>query len=197
MKITSADLKPLIPLIAKQREYQQYANRGIEKEIEKIKKQIVEEFTKHPVTIEIEGGIGASNISGTLSGITNLFSFIGFDEGTNPIDPIKSELEKIGFSKTITPAGTIIYKIYFPTAEDIFNVTPLPWATGRSWAKGIETGLSGVGYYLKKTNNSRSGLGIQSKNQVRAGVRFKNVKYISALLKKYDAEVKNINKLIL
>jgi hypothetical protein len=26
----------------------------------------------------------------------------------------------------------------------------MPWAAGRSWAKGIETGISGLGFYLRK-----------------------------------------------
>ena len=39
---------------------------------------MIAKFLNHPVTIEIKGGIDASNISGTLSGITNLYSFIGF-----------------------------------------------------------------------------------------------------------------------
>ena len=50
----------------------------------------------------------------------------------------------------------------------------------------IETGISGLGYLLRKSSqNSRSGVAIQSNNKVRSG-RFKNVQYISALIKKYE-----------
>ena len=38
--------------------------------------QFLEDYEEHPVTQEIEGGPDAPNSSGTLSGITNLFSFI-------------------------------------------------------------------------------------------------------------------------
>ena len=69
----------------------------------------------------------------------------------------------------------------------------MPWATGRSWAKGIETGISGLGYYLlKNTDSSRSGLGIQWPRKVRKKSKFKNTQYISALIKKYEKEFKNL-----
>ena len=73
----------------------------------------------------------------------------------------------------------------------------MPWATGRSWAKGIESGISGLGYYLKVSRDgSRSGLGIQSSKKVRAGgVRFKNTQYISALIKQYKKEFQNLKSI--
>ena len=69
-------------------------------------------------------------------------------------------------------------------------MTPMPWATGRSWAQGIETGISGLGYLLRK-NDGRSGKAIQSRNKVRSG-KFQNTSYISALIKKYKKEFNNI-----
>ena len=73
----------------------------------------------------------------------------------------------------------------------------MPWATGRSWARGIESGISGLGYYLKVSrDSSRSGLGIQSPRRVRAsGVKFKNTQYISALIKKYKKEFQNLKSI--
>jgi hypothetical protein len=88
----------------------------------------------------------------------------------------------------------IFYTFEIPTAKDIFLSTPLPWAVGRSWAKGIEQGLSGLGYYLKKTQNSRSGLGIQSQKIIRPQYRFKNIQYISALINKYNQRIREIEK---
>ena len=76
-----------------------------------------------------------------------------------------------------------VYNITLPTAQQIFSITPLPWATGRSWAQGIEVGISGLGYLLRK-NKGRSGAAIQSRVKVRGG-RFKNTSYISAFIKKY------------
>lgn len=179
------------------KEYQKSVKSLIEDQFEKIKDKYIDEFLNHPVTQEIRGGISASNISGTLNNITNLYSFIGFDEGTDPIEPIEQLLEKSNYRimyNSNSGESTVIFDI--PTAAQIFAITPMPWAVGRSWARGIETGISGLGYYLKKVKNSRSGLGIQSTiEQVRTGASFKNTKYISDLINRFSKELKELNKL--
>lgn len=175
--------------------YLSIQNQYVKEKFEKIKEDIIKEFDNHPVTVEISGGISSENISRTLSGITNLYSFIGFEEGDDPIQPIRELLLKSSFR--IMPSTSIgMSKLAFeiPTAKDIFAVTPMPWAEGRSWAKGIETGISGLGFYLKKTKNSRSGLGVQSSTeQVRKGVSFKNTKYISDLINRFELRLKNLD----
>jgi hypothetical protein len=103
-------------------------------------------------------------------------------------------LQKIKLRYNIASRGEITFTIDFPTAKDIFRVTPLPWATGRSWAQGIETGISGLGYYIKQKENSRSGLGVQSEKQIRSGVRFRNTKYISDLIQKYNKKILDLSK---
>ena len=147
---------------------------------------MIAEFLGHPVTQEIKSGPSGTNISGTLNGVTNLFAFIGFDSGDEPIMPILSLLEatEIRYIAPITQGGIgNNFQVSIPTAEDIFAITPLPWAFGRSWAQGIERGISGLGYLLRK-NKGRSGAAIQSRVKVRGG-RFSNTPYISALIKKY------------
>ncbi len=179
------------------KEYQKLVRSSINDEFEKIKQKYIEEFNNHPITQEIKGGISANNISGTLNGITNLYSFIGFDEGTDPIKPIEDLLQKSNYRIVFNPNGidsTVIFDI--PTAAQIFEITPMPWAIGRSWARGIETGISGLGYYLKKKKNSRSGFGIQSStSQVRIGASFKNTRYISDLINRFNKELRDLNKL--
>ena len=89
--------------------------------------------------------------------------------------------------------------------EDIIKVTPMPWAKNRSWAKGIESGISGLGQYLNIETkydppHYRSTAGIQTKSKVRGG-QFRPTKYISDILNRYRAKflaisnlsVKNIN----
>jgi hypothetical protein len=177
------------------KEYQKEIKRVIDQQFNKIKNEFIEEFMNHPITQEIQGGISAANLSNTLGGITNLYSFIGFDEGTDPIKPIEELLKKSNYRilfNNRSVEATVIFDI--PTAAQIFEITPMPWASGRSWARGIETGISGLGYYIKKAKNSRSGLGVQSNQQVRSGVMFRNSKYISDLINRFNKELKELNK---
>jgi len=165
------------------------------KKFEKLKKEMIKDFTNHPVTKEILSGASASNISGTLGGYGNLFTFIGFESGQNPITPIIELLQKtqITFFK-ISPRGTSKIRVEMPDKEEIFNVTPLPWAAGISWAQRIEVGLSGLGQYMNKNSPySRSGKGIQSKNKVR-GSRFSNTPYVSSFLNKWNKKFLNLHK---
>ena len=166
----------------------------IRKEFKKIKDEMLKEFLTDSVTLELLEGAGATNISGTLGGVSNLFAFIGFDSGEQPITPILQLLEgtQINYKQEVrkTEIG-VEFDVSLPTAQDIFAVTPLPWASGRSWAEGIERGLSGLGYLLRKSGG-RSGAAVQSRvNKVRSG-RFQNRPYISALIRKYRKRFENL-----
>jgi hypothetical protein len=166
--------------------------KAFKKAFDETKKEMIKEFLSHPVTIEILSGPGGSNISGTLAGKSNLFAFIGFNTSEQPIDPILQILENISYSDNGESTKGRKFNVSFPTSQDIFNATPMPWASGRSWSKGIESGISGLGYLLNKsTSSSRSGVAIQADKKVRTA-RFKRVPYISSLLKKYKKKFKNI-----
>ena len=182
---------------ALQRQAPKLMRKGLEREARKkfkeIKAEMIKEFLGNPITQEIMGGASGSNISGTLGGVSNLFAFIGFDQGAQPIAPILTLLESvtIEYDKENKRRGLgVIFKVNLPLAEDIFAITPLPWAAGRSWAEGIERGLSGLGYLLRK-NKGRSGAAIQSRVKVRAG-GFQNTPYISALIRKYKKRFKEL-----
>lgn len=158
----------------------------VKREFKEIKAEMIKEFLSHPVTQEIMEGPSAANISGTLGGVANLFSFIGFDSGNQPVGPVLNLLETVNiiYNKEYTEKGIgVSFNVFLPTAEDIFAITPLPWATGRSWAEGIERGISGLGHLLRK-NKGRSGAAIQTSVKVRGG-RFQNTPYISSFIKRY------------
>lgn len=165
---------------------------------EKVKSEMINEFLDHKVTQEIKAGPTAENISGTLGGYGNLFSYIGFNEGDEPIEPILDLLRKttIQFSRIVD--GGAVWNIFMPDKQDVWEVTPLPWAEGRSWAKGIETGISGLGEYLYTEDGdlptSRSSTGLELKSKIRRKSRFKNVKYITDLLKKYEKRFSELNE---
>lgn len=153
---------------------------------ETLKDKMIEEFLNHPISQEISNGPQASNSSNSLGGYGNLFSFIGFEDGDEPIKPILEKLQATNFKYSGDVASGVKFSILLPTAKEIFEVTPMPWASGRSWAQGIETGISGLGFYLNlKSKNSRSGAGIQTSVKA-SSKRFKNQQYISSLINKYS-----------
>ena len=157
----------------------------------------VREFQSHPVTQEIEGGPGARNISGTLGGYGNLFSFIGFQGGDNPIAVVQQYITE-QVSKTIhirhqRGSRNWTLQVRTPSLAGLEAITPMPWATGRSWLMGIHTGISGLGSYLFSDRAaryaSRSGAAIQTTNNLRRG-RFNNVAYIIPLLQFLDKRMR-------
>ena len=165
------------------------------RKFKQIKQEMISEFLIHPITQEIMGGSGGVNISGTLGGVSNLFAFIGFNEGDDPIAPILSLLVGVNLEyqseiKRSTQGFGVNFRVTLPLAEDIFAITPLPWATGRSWAEGIERGISGLGHLLRK-NKGRSGAAIQTSVKVRGG-KFQNTPYISAFIRKYKKKFEEL-----
>lgn len=165
------------------------------KRFKKIKKEMIQEFLISPVTQELLAGENASNISGTLNGVSNLFAFIGFNSGDQPIAPILSALERtqLQYVKELKKSNMVggKFTVTLPTAEQIFSITPMPWAIGRSWAQGIETGISGLGFILRKKGKGRSGAALQSRVKLRGG-RFNNTPYISSFIKKYEKRFRNL-----
>ena len=85
-------------IAAIQRQGPKLVKRDLDKEFkekfDEVKNKMIKEFLNHPVSVEISGGSAAGNVSGTLGGITNLFAFIGFDQGEQPIAPILTLLER-------------------------------------------------------------------------------------------------------
>lgn len=192
----------------------------IHQQFEALKMNMIDEFLSHPVTVEIQGGVNASNSSNTLGGYGNLYTFIGFPDGHDPIKPIEERLSEtklqfIGYSK-----GVFQFITTEPSREEIFSITKISdfrneISGGRSWVDGIETGLSGLGYYFyekgKSISKSRSGPAIQlkggKKSQSAFGgestggaislqrSRYKRTPYISAILKNFRTSINDLRKI--
>jgi hypothetical protein len=61
-----------------------------------LKYKMINEFRDHPISREIQAGETSLNLSETLSGRQgNLFSFIGFEAGSEPLEPIYEILSEI------------------------------------------------------------------------------------------------------
>ena len=131
----------------------------VQKEVEKEKALFKQDFESHPVTQEIEGGENASNISGTLGGYGNLFSFLGFNNCSNPTTPVKFLIQSISVSKNIRVSNSgFQFKVNLPSKEQFGAVSKMPWEGGRSWLLDVERGISGLGAFLYgRFLGSRSG----------------------------------------
>lgn len=171
-----------------------FSNRAVKRKVLEIAQQQVEkekalfreDFESHPVTQEIEGGENASNLSGTLGGYGNLFSFLGFNKGASPTTPVKFLIQSISLDKTVRVRGEgFQLKINLPSKEQFGAVSKMPWEGGRSWLLDIERGISGLGAFLYgRFLGSRSGGGIQNKYNY-SNKRFRNVKYFSEMYSKF------------
>lgn len=178
-------------------------NKDIEKTAQKIKQEMIADFLRHPVTRELSEKNTAQNYSQTLVGYGNLYSFIGFDYPEDPIAPILDLLNATRIDLRFNGNDLFLY-IKIPTPDDIWAVTPMPWADGRSWAKGIESGISGLNFYLsvqkagvkalRAFEDSRSGTAIQSSKKVSPSARYNPTQYISTLLKKYKTKFSSLGK---
>jgi hypothetical protein len=156
-----------------------------ESKIQDSKKELLDTFSSHEVTKEIDGGANSGNISGTLGGYGNLFSFIGFPDGFDPISPVKNLINKIRIFKKPyvrqeNNGSLISFNINAPLLSDFENETPMPWARGRSWLIGIERGISGLGYFISRSGDGRSGGGQQANKKIKQ-LSFKNVSYFSKM----------------
>lgn len=157
----------------------------VQEEILKNKELFIEEFNTHPVTQEIRNGPTAGNSSGTLGGYGNLFSFIGFTKGADPISPIINLINKIRATDISFSRNMFNIKILVPSKSEFSSVSTMPWENGRSWLLDIEKGISGLGAYLyRKYTKSRSGYGLQSDINYRSTL-FRPTQYFNFLYNKF------------
>jgi len=160
--------------------------------LQENKQELIQEFNEHPVTRELEAGPNSSNESGTLRNKGNLFSFIGFPEGYDPIGPVRNLLQKIELSsaKAVRSGPNMSFKVNMPTQNEFESVTKMPWESGRSWLYDIERAISGLGQYLfGQFKNSRSGTGMQLNKNVTSNT-FTPVKYFGTMLQKFTQKLK-------
>ena len=167
-----------------------------ERQLKREKEILLKNFESHAVTREIMSGPDSENLSGTLTGYGNLFSFIGFSEGANPVSPVRRILSEMTRIRNIRRAAgnnaKMNIKIQVPSVEDFRDVAPMPWEPGRSWVEGIERGISGFSYYINSNRpSSRSGKGIQTEKRIRI-MAFKNIKYMSEMIRNFSKNLKNI-----
>ena len=146
---------------------------------------ILREFLNDVVTREIRGGITMSNSSGTLGGYGNLFSYIGFYEGLDPVAPIEEYLRNFPFSaKVSNNGGQMSIRIKWPTMKTIRALSSMPWEEGNSWVDGIERGISGFSNYMYDltAGKGRSTAAIQKGSKTGIVSTFSTRRYLPTML---------------
>lgn len=190
----------LLELLSAEPTIKKYAEETIRKQFfEPAVREMKADFESHVVTQELDAASdnvnATDNRSRTLRGSNfgNLFSFIGFDEGTKPTNAIRNRLNETsaaGPKMATLPVKQkqFIYEfeISGPNLEEIYEATPLPWAPGLSWAEKLENGIEGLGRFLSKSGRGRSGGGFQAKAPVRQGVsKSAPIDYLSGIAKRF------------
>ena len=178
-------------IIDKNKTFQKKAEAMVKEKYQESKLNFLNDFNDHPVTQELEAGNNASNISRTLNGIGNLFSFIGFYQNDNPIGKLKNIInQKFSIKKTKKNDG-FRFIINYPSLDKLKAETPLPWEGGKSWVLGVEKGISGFGNYMyKKFTEGRSKEALQAENKIRSS-SYKQTKYISELINNFIKDMKS------
>ncbi len=169
---------------------------------EEAKKQFMQEFNDHPVTVEIQGGAYASNSSGTLGGYGNLFSFLGFEAGSNPIGEISEAMNTMfsmeppsalrNFLRSVFNLPRLSFVVRHPTISKLKKHSKLPWAFGGSWLSGIESGIPNFAQYLYEDNSriktSRSKSGVEAEWSIR-GASFQPTPYLTPIIERFIASI--------
>jgi hypothetical protein len=193
--MATLDYKTLNINVGKLRVVKDAAFELAESKLDSAKSGLLNDFNSHPVTREINAGPFSSNVSGTLGGYGNLFSFIGFESGSNPVEAVinlinKIRLVKSSYVRSISNGLLISFRLNAPQISKFENETPMPWASGRSWLTSIEKGISNFNSFLYKKLSGRSGGGTQSDKKIRSS-SFSPVPYFT---KMYSDFFKKINR---
>ena len=167
----------------------------IEKQFKVAHQKLLNDFNSHAITRELRVGEGSPNYSGGLRE-GNLFGFIGFESGFDPISPIERLLVKANIlikqRKVMRSGLTWAYAVNIASINDLYKITPMPWATGSSWLRELEgRGIPNLGQYMYVDAKSRrSTEGIQGGN--RSGGRLR-MEYMKPLLEEFQNNLNNIS----
>ena len=196
-------------------------NRFVQKQIENLvkdqfesqKTEMIQGFLKDDISQEIKDP-DLGNISKTLGGYGDLFGFIGFFEGSSPIEEVseilfsKTELKSIKIQRIynrdargrFTSGRSFVnVKVSFSVPDlDDFDETSQRVVrdySGRNWIKGIEKGISGFNRYANyPRGESRRGvqLGGVIKNPSVSRPKLSNYKprgYVTPLIKEFIKKI--------
>jgi hypothetical protein len=202
-KITKIQIKgdPLDD-VWKKKSFQNEMSLRVNESFYEAREDLVRDFENHVISKEITSKRG--NKSGTLSDYfdydgykPNLFGFFGFYEFADPIADISDfllsniKILNIRFLKKSsgrTPKVNLTFKtpnIYEFSKVAVGHTDPI---VTTNWVKAMETGQKGFQHYKVLPGKGRSGKAVQYEKKLRSG-KFKNKKYMSALLNEFKRKV--------
>ena len=190
------NMKAISKKIAGSRRFQRDVMRSVVKsKFVNQKKKALKTFDNHVVTQEIKGQESATTSVKELGEAGgNLFTFIGFRRGSDPIHPVRSAIDRmiqIKFPKFNTRGKqlNISYIVTLPTLDDLVPVSPMPWGGG-SWVKGLERGISEFDAYLYKPFKSgRSGMATQATVGGKPGAPMQSIRIAKEIRQTYITEI--------
>lgn len=167
-----------------------YLNPPTKKVFAQLKAEMISEFRQLKVVeaIEYGPGFGDNDFAGILGGKGDLFSFLGFKRRQKPINALIALLRKMNIRRTVYLTWTVEN---FPSIENVEEVTKdqLEWASGYSWATGLEDGIPGLGKYVNAPfasmgiEESRSHFGLQKEHGSNRATQ--PIKWITPFLKEW------------
>lgn len=188
----------------------------VRKEFESQKLEMLNSFYNDEISQEIKNP-NLGNISGTLGGYGDLFGFIGFFEGSSPIEGAADVLFKQTRLKSIeiqrvynrdirgrfTSGGrSRNVKISFTVPDlDDFDATSSSVVedySGRNWIKGIERGISGFNRYANyERGRSRRGIEVRGPIKEPSVSRpkissYKPRKYVTPLIQNFIKKISGL-----
>ena len=174
--------------VFKSRSFSKQANKRITQSLARARSVMMSDFDNHPVSKELSQGPDGRNLSSTLGGYGNLFSFIGFDSSANPVGEVRKLLMQYPrLSSGKVSKDKIVFTISIPNLIDFAAVSRMPWEGGKSWVTSVEMGISGFSSYMYGVfgsgRKSRSGKAIQADRQIRAD-SYKPMPYMSNIIKR-------------
>ena len=163
------------------------------------KDDLIDNFNKHKVTVELEGDL---DVKSNFLPRGNLFSFIGFFQGSKPTEPIRDLLKEIRLltfprRKILKKSSVMMeYTVNVPDLRTFWSATPYPdnWSSG-SFLRDLEhQGISGFEYYVfsrafQGVASSRSGRGLQKEDDITNAFDLGPIDYLEALLNDFKKKV--------
>lgn len=185
-----------------------HMQRILRKHYQDAKDKMIADIAAHPVSMELQSEGATGNISGTLpAGKGNLFGFLSFPQGFDPIAKLINDVDRYTSISRIRKMPnryknlTYRAEVRHLTQESLYYLTPLRWSgeisSGMSWIQAVEKGLDNFPSYIYWKFAGQSGQGLQAKKkgssepQILRSGQHAPIEYITQILNAFD---RNISK---